>query len=335
MHDKFRFIQDAYAAYERQEITNGNVPRNISCINPDIAEWVKTKFLMKKQIQTSYNLTREEAKELCSWMNPQVYIRDKTKICHYSVEEIEEKVAVLYDKRTNVILKCEAAKMLGVSVDTIPSLVNAGFLQEVKFMKKIYLCKKTLNNLQKGFDAKSLTSDANCVSWGRLFDKYRTSGLCVVDLIYLLSSRKIAAYSLFQSNKVSDFYFMPGDVEKIILYITERTINKRGYCLGQAAKAISVGERTVHKLIELGLLNPIKAAANNNRRKEYFFNIEEIEAFHRKYITPKEAEKVYGKSQNYFRNLVFRGKVDNVLSGTCSKVLLNRREVMEYMRLKR
>jgi hypothetical protein len=331
---KFEFIEKQYLSYHEQLISIGNVPKNLSSFNKVASEIVKKDFLTKKQLRNDFNLTRGEVDELCSTSKLNVFRRGNITVYQFRKNEIEKTVITFKAKRKNLISKKEAADILGVHVDRITQLSDQQLLQEVKNYKQSFICNESLKTLLESFEIKVLKNvSESYISFQRLIEKYSTSGISIVRVIQSLKDNKLTAFVQTNKSKFPDYYFLKEEIGAFIDEFWEEKRSQVGYKLADVCKKLDMVERTIHKLVQHGLLSPTKVTKSKNGRIIYFFNDKDIDDFADKFITVREASILYNIDQNKMRKIVYKEKLKNYLNNICpKKILLHKETVDRIMR---
>ena len=151
-------------------------------------------------------------------------------------------------------------------------------------------------------------------------------------MISFIRINGLKAYTKTVSYKLSDLYFDPVDLAKII---KEDRIVTKGYNLKQVANELRCNERTVLKYVEAGLLGSPTIEHLNNRAFAYRFEAKYIESFKLTYCSVKQLQKEFNVSPSLISSAIYRGAVNNYLAGICRKTIVSKWEFEKYINKRR
>ncbi|PWW30565.1 TniQ protein [Cytobacillus oceanisediminis] len=327
--EKCQFIKDAYKDFQNRQIQKGNVPKNIACFDIKTCNQVNRRYVTKKEIKEQFGLSRLEVDFLCENL-PKKYSQKSSSFHRYKISVISKAVEELKHKKNAIVTKREAAYLLGTNVDNILPLVKEGILKEIPFMTRNFICKKSLKILQSLFEPNLKEEGNKYISLQRVFDKYATSGISLLSILHSLNQKKINSYANKGGAKLNELYFLEAEIEQLLIEKKEQLKYTVGLNLKEAATNLEMSENTVRILIDNQMLKAEEILKSSYHNKKVIIEEKEVAKFKEKYLTTKQAYKLYQKSPAYFRNLIYKRKLKNHLHGKCKKVLLLKDEVESF-----
>jgi TniQ len=336
-YDEFSFVKNALEMFKEIQIRNGKMPRNLETFDAASAAKLKQLYYTKRDISKLFDLTRDEVDKMCEKgiLTPK-QVRKEGHINYYFDKRQTEKVITNYlNERSDLITKKEAAKILGVSVETITDLIEKKIIMQKQCdlsNQCFYLSKKSLGSLMETLGEKAVLVSEKELSHFVIFEKclhkYVTCGLSISKLLQWAISQKISFYTVTEDIKINKLYFDENEIKK---YLHFDDIENNGYNLRDVSKILGFSERTLHKIINAKLITPIKVNKRKNGSCVYFFDKHQIEKFKDEYITSVEASVKYRVKYSTLNNYAHRKILVNYMSGICQKTLFNKKELEEFL----
>ncbi len=326
---ELNFLSVFYDNYQDEEIRKGNLSRNVSTYDLKLFQKRVQNFYIKNDLISDFGLTKIEVKNLCKLeiLKPRKIKRGNQENTYFNKEETIEAITNYKNKKGILITKGEAAKILGISMEGINSIISHGVLQEAALpINHCSLNKEDVFSLLDTLNVRmgSSETNSNVIPIAMCIEKYGTSGYSFGKLFSHVRSGSLDAFAHCPNPSISELHFDERQLRE--LYHKERIQNK-GYTLKDVSQILKFGERTIHKMIEHNLIRPVEITITKNKRKTYYFGVSGVEDFKTKYILVEEASKEYGMRMGQIYKLIRRSKLKNYFEGVCRKVMVKREDL--------
>jgi hypothetical protein len=339
LNDNIRFamMKKAYIQYTENKITMGIVPRNIAAFDLEISKRVKKTYLTKKDIYSNCEITKNEVDKLCrnNVLRPIVINKGKQNDFLFCKDHVEEALKQFKKEQDILINKKNAATILGIRVEGINSLIEYGIInlypsvlnKNILLLNRndVFLLLTKINQSKKQI----IHLDGNLLNLKRCFQKYATSGISLGKLMSLNEKNKLSIFGFNQIESFHEIYFDENQIKEIY---KEESIKASGFCLGDVSRLLGFGERTLHKMIDAGIIYPNNIVKTKKGRKTFYFDVDYIQEFSKKYISVEEATKKYNLNESTIRTWIFNNKIINHLDGVCRRTLLKEEEIIKMLK---
>ncbi|MCZ8514341.1 helix-turn-helix domain-containing protein [Paenibacillus filicis] len=276
---KYASLKKVYDQFWLEKLDQGVIRRDFSVFRdaPEILQ--QKKYVSKDEIRTNIGMCYDTVEKLS--INKKLVMRTTQKgaIKRYMVEKDSLNLAL--KEKIMLISKKEAALILGIQRDSVPKLINAGFLRTYKItpnsVEKLEL--QEVKNLVIRCRGEVVKGKIEGISFHEALIKYSVNGLKIIHLIQFILNGVLQPFSDTESGSLADNYFKIHELEKCIMYIKEAQINDVGYFMSDLKRLLHVGNNTIRRLAIQKVLVPQKIIYIKDGRKRYLYNKEEVEAF--------------------------------------------------------
>ncbi|WP_245671055.1 hypothetical protein [Pseudobacillus wudalianchiensis] len=329
--EKLRFIINAYEELRLEHfICEMKAPRNVKIYDRQALNFIKENYLTKGELKRQYQLVESEYDFLMkSGAFKDCYFNNGN-ASYFFKKRINRRIQTFLKEKADAVTVAEAAMLLGVNVNRVSSLVKNGILNYSSYMGySKWLSKESIQQLFVSLNAEEIKDVENKVSFRRSFEMFATSGLNVVELIHFIRRDHLKAYTKTMPYKLFDLYF---EVDDLLKKIKEKRILTKGLSLSEAAAKLNCGERTVMKMVEVGLLSSPAVEKIHSSSFAYRFDLTEIDRFQKNFYMVDQLVKEFKVTPTLISNAIYRGSLKNYLAGKCRKVIVNKKEFEEYLK---
>ena len=270
-------LKEAYEQFWLDKLDRGIVRKDFSIFKkvPTLLE--QRKFISKDEIRTDIGMSYEMVEQLSENSKLLMVTSQKGKLSRYMIEK--DSLTSVLDQKNMFISKKEAALVLGIQRDSVPKLINAGFLKTHKStsnsVEKLELMEvQDLVIRCRG----EIVKDIIGISFHEALIKYSVNGLKIIDLIQFTLEGQLKPTTANASGSLADNYFNIYEIEKCLQTIKNNKINEQGYFMSDVMRILRVGEKTLKLMSEQKILVPIQVITDRNGRKRYLYNRSDVQA---------------------------------------------------------
>ncbi|MFZ3577878.1 TniQ family protein [Virgibacillus sp. DJP39] len=319
---KFLPIKHAYNDYWKNKAKKGEISKSYLNYRQELQKVFKKSYCTKGDLIKTGILTRDEVENLLYSNSIEVREINFGGLKQFVIKSDQMvKINWYKNQSSNLIRKKQAAKMLGVSIESLRRLVN----------KKVLKCYK--NPLLKGEllkidDVKKILSLSNnhvdetnyCIKFNEIINKYRCHGVTIELIVTSLIKGELKAVSYKKEPQLTDFIF---EENALLKCLSKNKPENKYYNLTEVAKLLNVDLRMVKKMIGIGLIKPLVDG------KTYLFNKKEIGSFIDEYIESKDAAEMFGIRRGLVNKWVRNEELPNYNKTISRTFLLKKNEVEE------
>ena len=334
LSENLRFISVAYQKYKLDLYEQDmNAPKNSKSYYGYLSNHIEENYLTKKQIKEQFGLVESEWLYLMKIDYFAGCYLKKGETTYFLKKKTLEKLQTFLMYKFDRVTALETANILGVYVGSVMEFVKNDILKYTSYLyKEKFFSKIQIQSLLQSLEPIKGGGVEEKISLVRCFEKYSKSGLSLSKMISFIRIHGLKAYTKTVSYNLSDLYFDPVELAKII---KEDRIVTKGYNLKQVAIELRCNEKTVLKYVEAGLLGNPTVEHLNKRAFAYRFDAKYIDSFKLTYCSVKQLQEEFNVSPSLVSNAIYRGAIKNHLSGICRKTIVSKREFEKYINKRR
>lgn len=229
--------------------------------------------------------------------------------------------------------RMEASHLLGIGIrEQVNAIIEAGFLSLYNYPGNKWLLKKSdIRNFLNRYSGTYIEGEVIGRRFHEVLNIFSQRGLNLVRLLQFIRDQKLTPYHNRHNINLADCYFLDEQIETCLPEILREKQLKRGYTLQEISKMLKLERKTVKKLTEHQIFEPVKIVTYKDGRQNYFFSRIEVDDFVNNLITIPEAVNNYNVSEWQLRYWMREGMLSDKLIGFGKKYLVDKRQVEELL----
>ncbi|WP_068773772.1 TniQ family protein [Paenibacillus sp. FJAT-26967] len=322
-------IQKAYDDYWLEQWHEGKIRSDFSVFKSNQALLTKRVFLSREEIKDKFGFGKVEKLADSNMIQTKILKQGSRK--RYFVEKNSLEKAV--QRRGQFITRKQAASLLGIGRDAVPSILQAGLLHEHKtpFSEDTLLVKNEVAELMKRCRGRKGEKTDDDLSFHQALIKFSVNGLTIVKLIMFIMEGRLSPRTSSPEEKLSDLFFNEQQLWECVSDLRREKQHSDGYYMKDVMLLLHVGESTMNRLMVEGIFVPERILLLRDGRKQYLFNMSYIDRFLSEHVTIDQASKEFQVSEVTIRRRIKEGNLQDAMRGIGKKYWQSRAEIRKIV----
>ncbi|TVY09089.1 TniQ family protein [Paenibacillus cremeus] len=233
-------------------------------------------------------------------------------------------VNVTFSPTNDYIRRNEAATILGIGErEQVNNIVECGFLSLYKFpSSQYYLLKNEVIDFLKKYRGK-YDEEIQGISFYTVLQKFANPSFKLTDILKFIENGLLTPHVNVPDGKLSDTIFSDQEIQNCIEILRQRKKEKNGISKDELRRLLKVDYRTIIKLEERGILEPVISISKTGRRRTSYYSPVDVEIFQKRYISIKVASERFQIPESKIRKLIYDGRLHDAFEGLHRKYVFH------------